>query len=668
MNKNAVIALVLLVALVGAFFVNQRITANVVVSSPQAKCIDSDATAANQFEIASEARLGTTVRRDSCGIWPFSSTVHEATCDFSKNEEGRIVITSTRCDSECLDGRCVPYGGSITLIAKDAQTFEPITKAEAILYSSSLDEVTRKSADNDRKITIPNERVTFPPSIKKLFREHDIDEPVVFELHTNQYDVSVQALEYTTQVKSVTFEEGKDARVEVLLEKETSISQNVLTGRIADEKEQQIQQGSSKILRVPNTLDVLDAFPSKQTKNPDGSITFDYSENGDDFKDIKHTRFVNERKSTTDVITSEGDSETFIRSPDGSFTVSKIKKGQFVPEESYTQTPSQDGGFTMKYENAIDLTFGAEGTVQKRVSRANNERVETDEFNAGNLRDEHIETVVHEDGSKTVRTFLETDEGATYGVAKIEEYDSGGAKKLTRYHDFKDDKKLSEEEYLQEMERLREEKDKKLVEKEIPTVFGKSKLEESEQEQPLDTSSSATSFSKKVNLVLLPQTTSTGCKYLIADVAMTPSDKVKYSETFYVSGNIKKTAGCTGIFEVALTTLGTTRDALAHDKQGGFRLGPFASTDLDGDTKCVLVEAWEVHGTGAAASSGRAAGEQGARAAFAYTADGCSNPDLCPYGTNEQGTTISYCKRYHHTEPCRAGRTSYRSCLDVVKF
>ena len=122
-----------------------------------------------------------------------------------------------RCEYGCDVDRCLKNGGSMQITVKDLTTQQPLANAEVILYSATLDEIRTLKTNAQGKASFTNTLIQFPSTIKKLFREHRLSEPSIFELHTQQYEVSISANGYQTQVESIKFEEGEDAVAQILL-------------------------------------------------------------------------------------------------------------------------------------------------------------------------------------------------------------------------------------------------------------------------------------------------------------------------------------------------------------------------------------------------------------------------------------------------------------------
>ena len=703
--------------------------------------------------------------------------------------------------------------GSISVLVVD-ENGKSISDSEVILYSATLNEMRREQTNAEGTVVFENERIVFPPTIKQLFRDHHIAEPVVYEMHTQQYEVSVQAEGYATQVKSVKFEEGKDATLDIMLQKGTSTTSpgrtSTLTGKVITEYDRRRDiksrgpvdttdleelvrmeiptvYGESRMERGIDSLDTLRKHIGTGTKETDGRENIDIG-NGRTM-----TYFKNDRNAETFIIieTDSQDSNVFIVSPDQSITLTQNINDR---QSTITRVRNADGG-TTTYNDEMwrsDVIQNKDGTITTRDTKPDGslseekthtadgtivqEKLKTDPdkegfvtidyiFNTGSDGNDDVKTITNYDGSKIVKTFVS---GVEEGPIKTEKYDVSGNKINTEYRRGDVSTKLSEEEYLVQRERLKQatreyngdrksttitkpngdreetiidangktimtkvygkdgdvdttfndggsktvetynkdgtykkeeyDTNNKLISTEYRGILGKKITQEEydalrEQiekdaekyvrerkgtyedyitdlmEKEIEKSGSEKTpkysiiiSSRPVSFLASSQQTK-GCKYNFADIHMEPTNDLKYGQAFYILGKVKKTAGCTGIFYVTVGTLGVTLDALAHDTYTSFRIGPFTHKELDGGTTCATLNAWEAHSTQTASAD---VTQPSAKAAFAYTMQGCSDSTLCPYGTDEQGKSISYCKRYYHTEPCRLTTKSDTSCLREV--
>ncbi|MBI4210384.1 MAG: carboxypeptidase regulatory-like domain-containing protein [Candidatus Diapherotrites archaeon] len=560
-------------------------------------------------------------------------------------------------ETGCQNAACDNSAGSITATVKDESAKNPIPGAEVILYSGTLDEVKRMSTAQDGKAVFNNERITFPDAIKEIMSSYNIKEPIIYELHTQEYYVSVDAKGYETRVESIRFTHGKASEVEILLARSENTAQNLakengkagwtmaITGYAVNNRsdEQTLEDlvrqeiptvfGESRLYGLfdydLDNLEELKKRAENAQSGPNGIKTVEL-DNG-----IKMAYSRNERGTDMYALTKLGseDSKIFVAGP-GFASVTENSDGQ---HSTLVRVENIDGSTITTDDKGFreDTRINDDGTTTTERNHYGSDTREVTKYDNGNIK----RTVTYPD--KTEQVFLKNEDG----TLEVTWYDTEGKEEEKKYYgsDIKvgGDSPISKEEYDTLRERLRKEK---------------------EEGKPQNAIKATPYY--HTNFFALPGG-SKSCTFSISKLRIEPTSQLGHGQTFYATGNVKRTAGCTDNFYVTIGTEVFLLNALATDKYGSFRIGPFTvDLGLGGGTTCGKVEAREVHGVGVAVYTEPT--EKPAKAAFVYSLDGCSDPSVCPNGTDEQGNSISYCKRYFHTEPCRSTTRINLDCAREV--
>jgi hypothetical protein len=615
--------------------------------------------------VESKSFLGTTrFSSDRCSEEK-EGWLREAYC-----EKGKVRFEEVYCEYGCFENRCLKKGGSIEISVTDASSGKSLRSAEVILYTGLLYPLKTIQTDDKGKAVFSNEVIRFPFTMKKLFLQKRVSEPSIFEMHSQQYEVNVQAQGYETQVKSLVFKEGEDVSLEISLEASAASSENVksITGRVADGN--YIKQSPVSYFDeiTPDT-----PYESRK-KNPDGSITSTYY----GYYGGKVTRTVSRSAhgSRIEVISDDqGRIQITTHTPDLSSQVSTqvIFKEVSGLITTNTETFNADGSVVRTFENSDGAR--SESIETKNPDGSITSIIDGKRYDIKFIDGSKETTFVTEDGIKYInvddkdgnilsRKKVNTDgtsEEQTHTEGNLVSYKTFDAERKVTYEKYlRNGKEISKEEYKELVEEVESKKIEELVKMEAPSLFGESKLSKEEMEEENKKESSRTlDFSALVGR-------SKSCVFRLWDLRIKPRDPLEYKSMFFIEGNVKGTVGCSGRYLV-LVTLGDKEIPMeVQDKQGMFRTGPFiADRGLWGGVACGNVNAGEI--TQVDKQLSLDATQTVAKVAFFYKVYGCSDENICPYGEIE-GRKLSACERYYGKKQCLMPDNIDSSCLQQVKM
>ena len=227
------------------------------------------------------------------------------------------------------------------------------------------------------------------------------------------------------------------------------------------------------------------------------------------------------------------------------------------------------------------------------------------------------------------------------------------------------------------------------------SLYKKEKEEWDTLKEQIKTDDTLSNFvsSGSVNYVALTGR-SKSCVFSISNLRTEPRQPLTYKKEFYLSGNVKGTAGCKGQYAVLVKTRGEQKVVQIIEKQGAFRAGLYtADIGTIGGTTCGNVYAGAIESVDASAVE---AAPILAKAAFLYDIYGCSDTNLCgSIGTCEPAIgaipddkkciyaaaktreekigkfnpdkKMSACMQYFGEDPCISPHID-ASCLQEVKW